>query len=244
MRVRSLVILLGMLAGATAARGFELPADSTQCVLGVADGWDSSRATLSFYEKRGGAWQRIGDAWPARLGRDGVVWGLGLNPLPAAATAKREGDWRAPAGVFHIGGVWGYAANIRKHPQLFYHKVDSRDLWIEDPASPDYNRNVRLDHEPASAWEKAQQMKQDDPAHSLKLFIAHNAPPKVVANAGSSIFFHIWRADGGKPTAGCTTMAEAKLRELIGRLDPSRKPLYVLLPKAEYAKRRVEWKLP
>ena len=31
---------------------------------------------------------------------------------------------------------------------------------------------------------------------------------------------------------------------LIARLDPTRKPLYVLLPKAEYAKLRAEWKLP
>jgi len=241
---RTLTFLLGTLLAVTAARAFELPADSTQCVVGVADNWDSSHATLSFYERRGGAWQRIGDAWPARLGRDGLVWGLGMHPLPTGASTKREGDWRAPAGVFHIGDVWGVAASVHKHPKLGYHQVGSRDLWIEDPKSPDYNRNVTLDHEPANAWEKKQQMKQDDPAHALQLFIAHNAPPKVVANAGSSIFFHIWRADGGKPTAGCTTMAEPKLRDLIGRLDPTRKPLYVLLPKTEYAKYRAAWKLP
>jgi L,D-peptidoglycan transpeptidase YkuD (ErfK/YbiS/YcfS/YnhG family) len=87
-------------------------------------------------------------------------------------------------------------------------------------------------------------MRQSDPAHALKLFIAHNAPPQVVANAGSSIFFHIWRADGGKPSAGCTTMAEAKLRWLIAQLDPAGKPVYVLLPQAEYARLRPEWKLP
>jgi L,D-peptidoglycan transpeptidase YkuD (ErfK/YbiS/YcfS/YnhG family) len=220
------------------ASGFELPADSTQCVVGVADGWDTSHATLSYYEKRDGVWTRVGESWPARLGKHGLVWGGGLQPVPAGTTTKREGDFLAPAGVFHIGGVWGYAATIRKHPQLYYHKVTPRDLWIEDPSSPDYNKHVVLDHDPATAWEKQQQMKQDDPAHALKLFIAHNAPPKVVPNAGSSIFFHIWRADGGKPTAGCTTMAEAKLRELIARLDPTRKPVYVLLPKAEYARLR------
>ena len=241
---RVLILLSIVLLGAALAGGFELPADSTQCVVGVADGWDSSHATLNFYEKRAGAWQRVGDAWPARLGRDGLVWGLGLHPLPTAVTRKREGDWRAPAGVFRIGGVWGYAASIRKHPQLSYHRVTSRDLWIEDPTSPDYNRHVALDHEPAGAWEQQQQMKQDDPAHALKLFIAHNAPPQVVANAGSSIFFHIWRADGGKPSAGCTTMAAAQLRVLIARLDPTQKPLYVLLPKADYARLRGSWKLP
>jgi L,D-peptidoglycan transpeptidase YkuD (ErfK/YbiS/YcfS/YnhG family) len=101
-----------------------------------------------------------------------------------------------------------------------------------------------LESEPSTAWEKKQQMKQTDPAHALKLFIAHNAPPKVVPGEGSSIFFHIWRSGGSKPTAGCTTMDEMKLRELIAKIDPSRRPLYVLLPKAEYDQHRGPWKLP
>lgn len=151
---------------------------------------------------------------------------------------------RSPSGVFTLGGVWGYQAAIRKHPKLFYRQVTSRDLWVEDPASPQYNRNVILDHEPASPWEKKQQMKQNDAAHALKLFIAHNAPPKVVPNAGSSIFFHIWRGGGARATAGCTTMDEVKLRSLISRIDPTRRPVYVLLPRAEYEKYRATWKLP
>jgi hypothetical protein len=39
-------------------------------------------------------------------------------------------------------------------------------------------------------------------------------------------------------------MDEAKLRSLIARIDPTRRPLYVLLPKAEYEKLRPVWKLP
>jgi L,D-peptidoglycan transpeptidase YkuD (ErfK/YbiS/YcfS/YnhG family) len=235
------VIALGMPAAAAA---FELPAASSQCVVGLADDWNSSTATLRFYQKSGGRWVLQGEAWPARLGKSGLVWGRGLHPAPAGATLKKEGDWRAPAGVFAIGGAWGQAATIRKHPQLYYRQITARDLWIEDPASPQYNRHVVLDHDPASAWEKKQQMKQADPAHALKLFIAHNAPPTVVPGAGSSIFFHIWRQGGSRPTAGCTTMDEAKLRDLIARIDPTRQPLYVLLPKAEYERLRGQWKLP
>ena len=229
---RGLTLLSVILLAVSAAGGFELPVETTQCVVGVADGWNSSHATLSFYEKRGAIWRRVGDPWPARLGSNGLVWGLGMHPLTAAATTKREGDGR------------GYAASVAKHPKWPYHQIGQRDLWVEDPASPNYNRHLLLDHVPASTWENQQQMKQDDPAHALKLFIAHNAPPKVAAHAGSAIFFHIWRADGGKPTAGCTTMAEVKLRDLISHLDPARKPVYVLLPKAEYAAQRAPWKLP
>lgn len=226
------------------AAAFELPASSTQCLVGIADDWNTSSATLRLYQKSGSQWKPDGAPWKSRLGKNGLIWGLGLHPLPPGAPAKKEGDMRSPAGVFTLGGVWGYEPTIRKHPKLFYRRVTPRDLWVEDPASPHYNRNLILEQEPSTPWEKKQQMKQDDPAHSLKLFIAHNAPPKVVPNAGSSIFFHIWRADGTRATAGCTTMEEAKLRSLIARIDPSRRPVYVLLPKAEYDKYRPVWKLP
>lgn len=239
--MKSLLLVLSTLLPAAA---FELPANSTQCLVGTADGWDSSHVTLRLYQKSGADWKPVSAPWQGRLGKDGLVWGKGRHPVPAGAVTKKEGDNRSPAGVFSIGGAWGYSPAIAKNPALPYRQVTSRDLWVEDPASPQYNRNVVLDHEPASAWEKKQQMKQTDPVHSLKLFVAHNAPPDVTPHAGSSIFFHIWRRDGAAPTAGCTTMEKPKLEWLISQINPARRPLYVLLPQAEYRKFRAAWKLP
>jgi len=226
------------------AAAFELPANSTQCLVGTSDGWNSSNVTLTLYEKTGRAWKPVAAPWKGRLGKNGLVWGKGLHPVPGGVATKKEGDNRSPAGVFAIGGAWGYDATIRKNPALPYRQVTPRDLWVEDPTSPQYNKNVILDHDPATPWEKKQQMKQDDAAHSLKLFIAHNAPPKVIPGAGSSIFFHIWRRDGAAPTAGCTTMEKPKLQWLISQIDPKKNPTYVLLPKAEYEKYKGPWKLP
>jgi len=217
---------------------------TTQCLVGIADDWDSSKATLTLYERKKGEWKQVGESWPSRLGKSGLVWGLGLHPNPKGAVTKKEGDWKSPAGVFAIGGAWGYDRSIKKHRDLAYTRITSRHLWVEDVASEHYNCQVVLDHEPRTEWEKKAQMKQNDPAHSLKLFIAHNAPPKVVKGAGSSIFFHIWRDGGNRPTAGCTVMTEQKLRDLIARIDPSQRPVYVLLPKKEYAKYRQAWGLP
>ncbi len=227
-----------------AAAAFELPRNSSQCLVGTSDGWDNSHVTLTYYEKSDGRWQPVGESWQGRLGKSGLVWGSGLNPVPRGVPTKREGDKRSPAGVFALGGAWGYDATIRKNPKQFYHQVTRRDLWVEDPESPHYNEFVVLDHDPSTAWEKKQQMKQGDYAHALKLFIAHNPAPKAVPNAGSSIFFHIWRGGGSIPTAGCTTMEKSKLQEVISRIDPARNPLYVLLPKSEYQKYRADWKLP
>ena len=242
---RGVIRLLAILIATTlAAAAFELPGKSSQCVVGRAKNWDTSTVTLKAYEKRDGKWVQVIGPWQGRLGRDGLVWGLGISPLPPGARVKSEGDWRAPAGVFHIGGAWGYDAEIKKNPKLFYRQVTTRDLWVEDAASPSYNKHMVLDHDPTTAWEKKQQMKQGDYPHSLKLFIAHNAPPKTAPGAGSAIFFHIWRGGGSKPTAGCTTMEEAKLRQLVAWIDPGKQPLYVLLTEADYAAKRAEWKLP
>ena len=226
------------------ASAFQLPATTSQCLVGIANDWNDSHVTLTLYEKSGNTWHAATAPWPGRLGKNGLVWGLGLHPLPDGATVKSEGDFRAPAGAFLLGDAWGYATSIRKLPSMTYHQVTARDLWVDDPSSADYNRHVRIDHDPATVWEKKQQMKQTDPVHSLKLYIAHNAPPHARPGSGSSIFFHIWRAGGAKPTAGCTTMPEDKLRALIARIDPARHPVYILLPRAEYEKFRKPWALP
>lgn len=242
------VFAAAFLAGhfaAPSASAFEIPSESQQLIVGIAPDWGSSHVTLSFYQRQGrGAWVQDGPSWKGRLGRNGLSWGRGIHPMPEGARTKREGDGRAPAGVFHLGAAWGYAPDIRRSPNLLYTQVTSRDLWCEDPKSPYYNRYRRIDHEPRTAEERAAQMVQGDHAHSLKLFIAHNAYPDIVPGAGSSIFFHIWRRGGAAATAGCTTMSESDLQHLIARVEPQKLPVYVLLPAAEYERYRSAWKLP
>jgi L,D-peptidoglycan transpeptidase YkuD (ErfK/YbiS/YcfS/YnhG family) len=232
-----------LLALSLPAWTFELPRNSSQVVVGVTQSWESSHLTVYLYEKQKGRWALAGGPWNGRCGKSGLAWGQGLHP-GVKGPLKTEGDWRTPAGVFRIGGAWGYDVQIKKHAKLPYRKVTSRDLWVEDPKSKHYNHHLVLGHEPRAAWEKKAQMKQDDYPHSLKLFIGHNSPPKPIPGAGSSIFFHIWRSGGGKPTSGCTTLPEANLRTLVARIDPDKNPLYVLLPKPDYNRLRPTWKLP
>lgn len=221
-----------------------LTENSQQLVVGVSSGWSSSSAKLYLYEKKGKPWALKKGPWEVCLGRTGSAWGLGVHQNPSGVRLKKEGDQKSPAGAFYIGGAWGYAKEIKRNPKLPYRKVTPMDLWIEDSKSPYYNQHLVLKHPPKTAWEKQAQMKQGDHAHSLKLFVAHNPPPKATPGAGSAVFFHIWRGGGSKPTAGCTTMSEINLKELIAWIDPTKKPLYVLLPQAEYQKYRGLWKLP
>ncbi len=224
---------------------FAISGNTSQLVLGLAETWDSDRAEINLFEKIDGAWMPI-KSFPARLGKKGLAWGRGLHPIPPdAENLKKEGDGKTPAGVFKIGGAFGYDENIERHPKTPYLKVTPFDMWVEDPLSAHYNRHLRIaPKEHLSSWEKKQQMKQNDPAHALKLLILHNSPPDVAPHRGSAIFFHIWREDGTKPTTGCTVMDEKHLRKMISWIDPDKNPLYAILPGDVYLQFKEKWNLP
>ena len=227
-----------------------VPASCTQAIVGITEGWNSSHVTLSLLEKQAdGGWARVLGPIPGRLGRNGCVWGLGLHSNPRRAVIKQEGDGRSPAGIFALGGLWVTSKKpVQHHKNIPLVKVGPRDLWVSDTAMPHlYNRYVRLNHPARTTWEIKEQMRQTDYPHSIKLLICHNTwetAGRPVNGAGSSIFFHIWRRDGAAPTAGCTSMNEAQLRAIIARLHPARHPVYILLPRQEYAKLRSSWRLP
>jgi hypothetical protein len=228
------------------AGAFTLPADRGQGALGLADDWTGSRIPLQLFEQHDGRGAAVSGPLPARGGRDGLAWGRGLHPLAAAGPVKREGDWKTPCGVFAIGGAYGYATvgGVRKQAGLPYHQIVAGDLWVEDARSSRYNQFIALGRPAVSDWEQRQQMRLGDPAHSLKLFIAHNAPPAVSAGAGSAIFFHIWRAAGDRPSSGCTTLSRDNLETLVAWIDPAKRPLYVLLPLPVYRQVKADWNLP
>ena len=245
---RILLMLCSLVFGGLAPA--QLPGVCTQAVVGVTEGWNSSHARVSLVERNAnGQWVRVLGPFPARLGRNGTVWGLGIHANPRGATLKKEGDGRSPAGIFAIGGLWTTTKTPVKHDRALPEvKVGPNDLWVTDLNMPKYyNRYVRLDHPAATPWELHEQMKQTDYPHSIKLLICHNTagtPGRPVLGGGSSIFFHIWRNDGAAPTAGCTTLREQELRAIISRLSVARHPVYVLLPSAEYVRLRPSWRLP
>lgn len=94
-----------------------------------------------------------------------------------------------------------------------------------------------------SEWEVSQRMRLGDPAHRLKLVVAHNTVGPEPGR-GSAIFLHIWRRDGGAPTAGCTSLPEASLTTLLHWLQPAERPVYALLTADGWAQYGAEWGLP
>jgi L,D-peptidoglycan transpeptidase YkuD (ErfK/YbiS/YcfS/YnhG family) len=221
-----------------APRGFAIPSTTKQLVTAVSDSWTANHATLALWQRTATGWQRVGDTWPATLGKAGAAWGTGLHPSGEGPT-KREGDLKSPAGVFALRSVYGYAEAPPKGWRMPYEPADDLEC-IDDAASEHYTKIVDR-KQVASDWQSAEQMRRDDALYEWVLDIAHNADAKP--SGGSCIFLHVWGGPEGT-TAGCTAMDKAKLEALLAALDPANQPLFVLLPKPQYAAVATAWGLP
>lgn len=217
-----------------------------QVIVATAPDWNSPRATLQCFHRTGpgAAWQAVfPKAFPVLLGKKGLAWGRGVFAPPQNGVgAKIEKDWRAPAGVFQLGMLFGYAAAAPRGCQWPYVQVGPWDAYVDDPANPNYNRHVRVSPQSVPPWFEKQKMRLGDAAYRWMLEIRHNQNP-AVPGYGSAIFFHV-RRGADKPSAGCTTMAVENLEAMLRWLDPRAFPHYVLLPGADYSALRAAWRLP
>ena len=219
--------------------------DARQLVLVVTDGWDATTGTLQRFELRDGRWQAASMPSPISVGRNGAAWGLGLHPAQSDGPQKQEGDGRAPAGVFTLGEAFGYAGEAAT--AMPYRPMQATSYCIDVPDSPLYNRiiDTRTEGE-AAAKGSTEPMRLDlhnngDPRYREGLVIGHN--PTATPRAGSCIFAHLWRTPG-EPTAGCTAMAAETMDGMLAWLRPDARPVFVLLPRAEYERLAHAWRLP
>src|SRR4051812_29953205 len=87
-------------------------AGSRQLILVTTPEWGSVRGTLRRFERRGARakWTQVGEAFDVVVGRSGLGWGDGLVETEGSGPSKREGDGRAPAGVFRLTRAFGFAS--------------------------------------------------------------------------------------------------------------------------------------
>jgi L,D-peptidoglycan transpeptidase YkuD (ErfK/YbiS/YcfS/YnhG family) len=220
---------------------------SRQLLLVVAPSRESRAAQLQRFERASlqGEWRRVGSAVTVSLGRSGLAWGRGLHPqVGGLGPAKREGDGCAPAGIFAITALFGYAAPdspFARAAKLPYRHATADLKAIDDPASAHYNRIVDQT-EVRPDWASAEDMRRGDQRYAVGAVVAHNSE-RPVPGAGSCIFLHVWESEG-VPTAGCTAMALADMTAIAGWLDGAAVPVLVQLPQADYARWRADWGLP
>jgi L,D-peptidoglycan transpeptidase YkuD (ErfK/YbiS/YcfS/YnhG family) len=219
--------------------------DTRQAIVVTTLNWDESAAVLQRYERKDihSPWRQVGNPVKAVVGRSGLGWGRGLQPEPTpAGPQKKEGDGKAPAGIFSLGTSFGYAdvkeVNWIKLP---YRRLTADFKCIDDAESSHYNRIV-ASSEVTADWKSHEDMLREDGQYRLGVVVGHNTNP-VAAGSGSCIFLHIWIAPT-EGTSGCTAVSAEDMEMLLRWIEPSSQPILIQLPEPEYGRLRPSWNLP
>jgi D-alanyl-D-alanine dipeptidase len=219
-------------------------AASRQCLVVTAADWESKTGVLRAFERAPGSdWKEVGDTVPVVLGKKGLAWGIGFLPLPLAeGPRKKEGDNKAPAGIFRLGPAFGYAAGDRaRWIKLPYLHLTKSVEGVDDPRSRYYNQLVDRSKIARVDWQTSEKMLRSDELYKWGLVVAHNSSARP--GGGSCIFMHIWR-NSSAATAGCTAMPEQNLVNVLRWLDPGARPILIQMPLAAYEASRAKFRLP
>jgi len=193
---------------------------SEQIVLVVADDMNSSQAKLACYEGE----HKVFKTMLVNLGKNGLGWGVGSdnfskNPNDAF---KYEGDKKAPAGIFRLSQLFGYASKSNYNVPYLY--AAKNLICVDDTHSNFYNQII-MAHGDEKSFEH---MKRKDGQYKLGIVVDYNK--KARKGRGSCIFMHIQRAPK-TPTVGCTSMSEENIKKIANWLDKKKNPILVQIPK-------------
>ena len=196
--------------------------DTKQLLVVTTKNWSTPNGELQRYKKEGKNWKKIGRAINIKLGRSGLGWGRGLHSIPKNAKyIKKEGDGKAPAGIFTLKQAFGYQPFVVEYP---YEVYKATDHCVDDINSKLYNKivdstNVNID------YKSKEHMKFPKDYYKYGIVVNHNHIDEggSIKGAGSCIFIHIKKV----PTAGCTVMSESEMKEIIKWLDVESEPLLV-----------------
>lgn len=225
--------------------GADMTGPSRQLLLVTAEGWDSTSGELRRFERAGAGseWTAVGGPVPVNLGRSGLGWGRGLHGLALGpGPVKREGDGRAPAGLFELGTGFAYDPAEAGAVRLPLLRADENLLCVDGTESRFYNRIIDKRDMPAPDWSSVEDMRRKDDQYRLGVLVRHNMDP-VVPGGGSCIFVHIWLGQG-VASSGCTNMAPEAMLGLLRWLDADRAPVLAQLPRLELERYGAAWRLP
>lgn len=249
-----LVLMLAVFPSSLISKSGEAPenagkrgiGDSLQMLVVTTKDWNDLHGTGQRYERsnRNREWRPAGGTFPVVVGNAGLGWGRGMQPDTRGAAdgpVKHEGDGKAPAGIFRLTLSFGYSSEPLPGARMQYMALTPSVECVDDPKSRRYNQ--LFDSQGVTRdWNSSEQMRRDDELYRWGVFVAHNVGP-AVSGAGSCIFLHIWHGPD-KGTVGCTAMEQANIELLLRWLDPSKRPVLVQLPAAQYARYRNAWSLP
>jgi L,D-peptidoglycan transpeptidase YkuD (ErfK/YbiS/YcfS/YnhG family) len=244
MRFLRFSLLFLIASGAIASPARDPLRNSRQCLVVLANDWNSPTGVLRAFERTSadGVWKFRDSEIPVVLGKKGLGWGLGLVDGKGNGPRKIEGDNKVPAGIFRLGPAFGYAPAARAHwIKLPYLPLTAESEGVDDPRSRYYNRLVERSKVARVDWRSSEQMRRTDDLYKWGIFVAHNSA--ATPGAGSCIFIHIWR-NSSAATVGCTAMPEQNLVHQLRWLDPASHPVLIQMPRPDYAAMQSKIALP
>ena len=164
--------------------------DAAQLIVVTTKEWSADSGKLQRYEKRAGKWYKAGDTIEIKLGRNGLGWGRGLHSIPKNAKyIKKEGDGKAPAGIFELKQAFGYASFDTDYPYIVYKESDH---CVDDVNSKLYNKIVDSSRINVD-YKSKEHMKFPKDYYKYGIVVNHNHIDEkgAVPGAGSCIFIHI-----------------------------------------------------
>ncbi|MDT5001803.1 MAG: hypothetical protein QOK12_3908 [Mycobacterium sp.] len=168
-------------------------------VVGVGE----TTAKVDVYQRNGAGWEPIGVGIPAHIGS------AGMSP------ETHDGQMLTPMGIFSLDFAFGTAPN--PGGGLQYVQVGKNHWWDGDMKSPTYNT--------MQICEKSQCPFNTDPSSGTENLeipqyrhaVVMGVNKERVPGNGGAFFLHT--SDGG-PTAGCVSVDDATMVEIIKWLRP------------------------
>ncbi|MEU0721321.1 L,D-transpeptidase family protein [Streptomyces lavendulocolor] len=198
---------------AAAGDGPPLPArmartgGGTQLITAEAPGARSTTGTVSWWDRRGGRWVRVGST-AARFGANGLVEG----------GRRRQGTSTTPTGLYRLPYAFGIDA-APPGTDVRYRRVTRDSWWCQDNRSRAYNRWVEGLPRDCRASE-AEHLVTYGRRYAHALVIGFNYA-RPVRGRGAGIFLHV---AGRGPTAGCVAVPARAMRRILAWADPARRP--------------------
>ena len=156
-------------------------------------------------------------------------WNIAIGPIRASIGRsgfalpenKIEGDGKTPLGLYDLGQLYSYEANV--DTKLPFQQVDSLDKWIDDSSSKDYNKYLRGE----TSAKSFEYLKLNGIDYKYCMVIEYNTQP-VVKGKGSAIFFHVAN-ETYSPTAGCVAIAEKDMVQFLNWFKPNKKKAMLVI---------------
>jgi L,D-peptidoglycan transpeptidase YkuD (ErfK/YbiS/YcfS/YnhG family) len=203
----------------SSAAGVALPlgyatGDATQVITAVAPSMSSTTGTLQAWQKTGAGWRQVGAAVEAWFGSDGLT------------SHMSESISATPVGSFTLTQAFGADAN--PGTALPYFRTTPADWWISQTTGPGkalYNTHQHCSSSCAfTQGAPNEHLYYELPYYDYAVVIDYNtrnAPGGVRLGAGSAVFLHV---SVHAPTAGCVSIDESRLVDIMRWLSPSAHP--------------------